>query len=99
MCLGYITALAGNDSFREPLPHAPLSPCPRAPSWLRRAGRDVIAITSVGGRTSGVGDHARLMARASANGGHGNDRPTQCIEVGLTTLGQPRPLTCAPVGS
>ena len=50
----------------------------------------MIAITSVGGRTSGVGDHARLMARASANGGHGNDRPTQCIEVGLTTLGQPR---------
>ena len=36
-----------------------------------------------------VGDLARLLARASANGGHGNDRPTRDL-VGLTTLGQPR---------
>ena len=40
-----------------------------------------------GGRDSG--DLARLLARASANGGHGNDRPTRDL-VGLTTLGQPR---------
>ena len=36
-----------------------------------------------------AGDLARLLARASANGGHGNDRPTRDL-VGLTTLGQPR---------
>jgi len=41
-------------------------------------GRDVIAITSVG-RTDmeADGNLARLKARAKANGGHGNGRPTQ----------------------
>jgi len=28
-----------------------------------------------------AGGHARLDAHASANGGHGNDRPTQCLAV------------------
>ena len=62
--------IADTNPIQMPSPRVPMPPCPRAPSRLGRAGRDVIAITSVGGRSwewsDSLPDSAYLPLRTAA---------------------------------